>query len=302
MATAWAVKKICQQERVDLIHIHSGKSHSIAVLSAALGNPTPLVLSRRVDFPIRENRLTRWKYNHPKVVKIISISQAIDRMVRTSVRRPERCVTVFSGIDTHRFRSASGYLRTTFKIPATTLLIGNTSALADHKDYFTFVDTAREFQQFGIAAKFMIIGDGPLHDGISQYIQEQHLQNEVLMTGFLTNLEEVMPELDLFLITLKTEGLGTSVLDAFACRVPVVATRAGGIPEMVIDQKTGRLAEVGDATALAQHLKNLVDAPALRKAYTEAAHQRLVDRFTKEKMVRGTLAVYTSVLNITDHS
>lgn len=296
LATAWAIKKICQNEAIDLVHVHSAKSQGVAVLAATLGNSTPLILSRRVDFPIRQNRMTRWKYNHPKVVKIISVSHAIDNIVRSSVLHPERCVTVHSGVDPDRFVASTGYLRKTFKVPADTLLIGNTSALADHKDYPTFVEAAKVFKQTGIRAKFLIIGDGSLREAVRQDIARHQLEEDVLMTGFLENLDEVLPELDFFLMTSKTEGLGTSVLDAFSCRVPVVATRAGGIPEMVVHEQTGLLAEVGDANTLAAHLNTLVNNPGLVQQLTEAAHRHLLRHFTKARMAQKTVEVYRSVL------
>lgn len=296
LSTAWAIKKICRKENVDLIHIHSGKSHGIAVLSATLGNATPLVLSRRVDFSIRRNRMTKWKYNHPQIFRIISISRAIDRMVRTAIRRPEKCTTVYSGIDINRFSHATGYLRKTYQIPSSTMLIGNTSALADHKDYSTFIKTAKILNRAGFKGKFFIIGDGPLRASIYRDIVQRQLQNDVIMTGFLENISEVLPELDIFLMTSKTEGLGTSVLDAFACRVPVVATRAGGIPEMVIHEKTGMLADIGDTATLAKYVKFLADQPNIRKQLVEGAYEHLLYHFTREKMARGTLDVYQSAL------
>ncbi len=299
IGTAWAIRRFCQQEQIDLIHIHSAKSQGIAILSATLGTPTPLILSRRVDFPIRQNRLTQWKYNHPQLIKIICISHTIEDIVRPAIRRPERCVTVYSGIDPSRFLSSTSYLRNRFNIPTNTLLIGNTSALADHKDYFTFIDTAREFKQSGMDAKFIIIGDGPQRDTIKAYVERHQLSDYVLMTGFVSNINEVLPELDIFLMTSKTEGLGTSVLDAFACRVPVVATRAGGIPEMVIHEKTGLLADVGDAHKLAAQLTKLVSDVSLTDELTEAAYQHMLTHFTKEKMAEGTRQVYRSVLNDT---
>lgn len=297
LSTAWSIKKICLKENVDLVHIHSGKSHGIAVLSATLRNPTPLVLSRRVDFPIRRNRLTQWKYNHPKIIKLISISRAIDQMVRAVIRHPEKCTVVHSGIDPNRFGKATGYLRKTYQIPSDTVLIGNTSALADHKDYATFVKTAYLLKQTGFKGKFFIIGEGPLRETIHQDIVQHQLQDDVIMTGFLENLSEVLPELDLFLMTSKTEGLGTSVLDAFACRVPVVATRAGGIPEMVIHEKTGMLADVGDAATLAKHVETLAEQPNLRNQLINKAYHHLLSHFTREKMGKGIMNEYRSVLN-----
>lgn len=295
-STIWGIKSICKETNIDLIHVHSAKSHSLAVMSHLLGNTTPLILSRRVDFPVRKNFLTQWKYNHPAIKKIICVSEAIEHIVRSSVRHPDKCVTVHSGIDISRFKNSTSYLRITYQISDDVIMIGNTSALANHKDYFTFIDTAGMFHQYNLPARFFIIGDGPEKETIRRYILERGLQEYVIMTGFLKNIPEVLPELDIFLMTSETEGLGTSVLDAFACKVPVVATRAGGIPEMVIHEKTGLLADVKDAERLAVHLKRLIQDTALKKALIANAYQHLLHNFTKEKMAEKTLKVYQEVL------
>lgn len=296
VATILGIKKICKQEKVDLLHLHSAKSHSLAVLSHLAGNQTPLILSRRVDFPVRNNFLTQWKYNHPAIQKIIGVSQAIEQIVRNSIRHPEKCLTVYSGIDVHRFKKTADSLRKQYHIPEDTVLIGNTSALAAHKDYFTFVDTVNIFCRYNISSRFLIIGDGPEKESIQNYIKEKGLEEYIIMTGFLDNIEEVLPALDIFLMTSSTEGLGTSVLDAFACKIPVVATQAGGIPEMVIHEKTGLLASPKDAATLAQHLKRITENTALRATLTENAYRHLLQNFTKEKMASRTLIVYRQVL------
>lgn len=296
ISTILGIKKISKREKADLIHIHSAKSHSLAVMSHMIGNRTPLILSRRVDFPVRNNFLTQWKYNHTAIKKIICVSEAIEQIVRAGIQHPERCVTVHSGIDLNRFRKSSGYLRKTYQIPENVWLIGNTSALASHKDYYTFINTADIFRQYDIPAHFLIIGDGPEKDNIYQYIAEKGLRGYITMTGFLNNIPEVLPELDIFFMPSVTEGLGTSILDAFACKVPVVVTRAGGIPEMVIHEKTGLLAEIKDASTLALHLKKIIKNPVFRNEMVENAYQHLLNHFTKEKMASDTFGVYREVI------
>lgn len=295
-STIQGIKRISHLEKADLMHIHSAKSHSLAVLSHVIGNKTPLILSRRVDFPIRNNFFTQWKYNYPAIRKIICVSEAIEKIVRDSVKNPDRCTTVHSGIDVSRFEKPSGYLRKTYQLPEKTLLIGNTSALASHKDYDTFINTAGIFLQYGIAAHFFLIGEGPERDHIRNYIVEKGWQDHITMTGFLDNLPEVLPELDVFLMTSVTEGLGTSILDAFASKVPVVATRAGGIPEMVIHEKTGLLAEVKDAQTLALHLRRAIEDVPFSQKMVSNAYQHLLNNFTREKMASKTLEVYIKVL------
>ncbi len=292
LKTINAIRKICSKEHIDLIHIHSAKSHSLAVLSHVIGNRSPMILSRRVDFPIRNSWFTRWKYNHHAICSILCVSNAIERIVRSSIKEPDKCTTVYSGIDLSKFKRPSGYLRKAYHLSENTLLIGNTSALAAHKDYVTFVDTAAVFLQYQIAAHFFIIGDGPEKEAIQQYIKQKGLTDHITLTGFLSNIDEILPELDIFLMTSTTEGLGTSVLDAFACKIPVVATKAGGIPEMVIHQQTGLLAKVKNSPALAAHIKALVENSLYNTTLTEQAYQHLINRFTKEKMTETTLEIY----------
>ncbi|MGB3617001.1 MAG: glycosyltransferase family 4 protein [Catalinimonas sp.] len=296
LRTALGIKGMCAAHGIELVHVHSGKSHGIAVLAAELGNAPPIILSRRVDFPVRRNRLTRWKWNHRRVEKIICVSAAIERIVRAGVRRPERCVTVHSGVNPARCRPPVGYLRKRFDLAPDVPLVGNTSALAEHKDYPTFVETAARVLRERPDVRFCIVGEGAERAAIETRVREQGLADRVLLTGFLDNVPEVLPELDVFLITSRTEGLGTSVLDAFACRVPVVATAAGGIPEMVTHERTGLLAPVGNADALSDAVLRLLDDVDLRTDLVERAERRLRASFTHEATARRTLDVYREVL------
>ncbi len=142
-STAGAIKNICSAEKIDLIHMHSAKSHGIAILSAVLGNRTPMILSRRVDFIPKGNWLTRFKYNHQHIKRIVGVSHMITSMMKAYVHDPSKCITIHSGIDLSKFSSTkpSRDLRDEFKIPVENFIVGNTSALEDHKDHFTFIDT-----------------------------------------------------------------------------------------------------------------------------------------------------------------
>ncbi|MEM9023922.1 MAG: glycosyltransferase family 4 protein, partial [Bacteroidota bacterium] len=281
-----------------LIHAHDAHAHSLALLAEAVnGRAIPLVVSRRVDFPIRKSRLSRNKYHHPRVHKIICVSKAIERITAAGLDNPGVLTTVHSGIDPERFPQGpvSGKLRQEFGIPSTTPLVGNVAALAPHKDYFTFLDTVRFLQQEGLDARYLIIGDGPQKEEIQRYARDHGLTDVVLFTGFRSDIPEVLPELDLFLITSETEGLGTSILDAFACRVPVVATRAGGIPELVEHESTGLLAPVKAPTELGAAVLRMLGDAALRERVVATASEKL-QGFTKDAMAAKTLAVYQEVV------
>lgn len=295
LTTVFGIKKVSVDEQIKIIHMHSALPQSLAVIAHLLGNNPPLVLSRRVAFPIRKNLLTQWKYNYSGIRKIICVSKMVEQIVRSNIKEPDKCTTIYSSINVNRHKQSTGFLRKKYALPNHTKLVGNTSAVESVKDYFTFINTAQAFQQYNIPACFFIIGDGPQREEIRNYITQKGLQDTVIMTGFLNNISEVLPELDIFLMTSMTEGLGTSVLDAFACRVPVVATRAGGIPEMVIHRQTGLLANTQDAETLAQHLRTMAEDASLKTTLTANAYEHLLSHFTKEKMAAATLKVYREV-------
>lgn len=298
LALAQHIKEICKEIKHPLIHTHDSHAHTAAFMAAAfLGNKTPIFVSRRVDFPVKKSIFSRWKYNHKSIKKIICVSEKIKEITSPSIKYKGKLITIHSGIDLDRFDgvSASGFLRKTYNIPNEYKLIGNVAAIADHKDYFTFIDTAKELIQQKKMYKFFIIGAGPMENEISSYISKNSLEESVIMTGFLSNIPEILPELDVFLITSITEGLGTSVLDAFACKVPVVATRAGGIPEMVVHEVTGMLSEVKDTLSLAENCNKVIDNQGLKLSIIDNASLKL-KQFTKEATAIKTLELYTKTL------
>jgi glycosyltransferase involved in cell wall biosynthesis len=278
--------------------MHTSYGHTLGVLSILFGSKANLVLSRRVDNPLRDNWFTKWKYNHPRIKKIIPVSHAIRKVLEKKLKNQSKLVTIHSGIDFTKFTDIThgNFLRTEFNIDDKVILIGNTSALSDHKDYPTFIKTARYLVDKGINAKFLIIGSGELKDLIEDKIREEKMEEHVIMTGFLTNLPLILPELDIFLMTSKTEGLGTSILDAFACEVPVVATDAGGIPEMVIHESTGLLSPVRDYLDLGENILRLVNEIDLKDRLIKNAKKFLRENFSIKKTAAETLNVYEEII------
>jgi glycosyltransferase involved in cell wall biosynthesis len=284
-------------EPFDIIHAHDSHAHTAAVLANAFfGARKPVLLSRRVDFPVGGSVFSAWKYNHKSVCKIACVSDFIANMLRESLKRPERILTIHSGIDMERFPTQPDKtaLHSMLKLDPTIKLVGNVSALADHKDYFTFLRSIKELVGLRPDVKAVIMGTGPMEEEIKAYSKEIGLSREVIFMGFRADLAELLPCLDLLLFTSKTEGLGTSILDAMACKVPVVATRAGGIPEIVIHEKTGLLAEVGDAKMLAALCNRLLDKPQEREVLINQAYT-LAKQFDYRQTALAMMELYEQI-------
>ncbi|MEX0965768.1 MAG: glycosyltransferase family 4 protein [Bacteroidia bacterium] len=291
------LKRLCQRLSADLVHVHDAHAHNLAFASALSANKTPVVVSRRVDFRIQQTWISRLKYNHRAFRKIICVSDAIKEIMKQDIRDQSKLVTVHSGIDLNKFANPpqENFLRKEFNVPDDHLLIGNVAALAPHKDYFTFLDTIAVLVAGGLNARFFMIGEGEQRQPLEAYIREKQLQDHVVMTGFRKDVIKLLQSLDIFLVTSQTEGLGTSVLDAFAAGVPVVGTRAGGIPELVAHEQTGLLAEVQDHEGLAAQVLRLINDKPLRENIRRQALQK-VQQFSKEQTAHKTLEIYRQVV------
>lgn len=289
----WEIKRICRLHRIDLIHAHDSHAHTSAYLAAVFGNKTPIVVSRRVAFQQGKSGFSLQKYHHPAVRKIICVSEESRRVLLKHYKKPEQAVVVYSGIDLGKFhRANTGILHRELCIAPEIPLIGYIAAISPEKDFITFVDTAGLLLADGLEVQFLIIGgDGGDQERVERHIRAKGLGAQVHITGHRSDIPEILPELSVLLFTSAMEGLGTTLLDAMACGVPVVATATGGIPEVVLDGQTGLLAPVGDAAGLAKQVSRLFSDPALREGLIRQAREH-AGRFSKEVMARATLREY----------
>jgi glycosyltransferase involved in cell wall biosynthesis len=294
---ARALARACREAGADLVHLHDAHAHTGAVLAGALfGLSAPLILHRRVVIPPRRGSFTRWKWNVPGLRRVLCVSQAVAETVRPILRDPSRLRVVPDGIGAARAAGVvpDGRLRRSLGLGPVVPLVGTVGALGADKDPLTFVETAGRLAAGGLDAHFVLIGDGPLRSEVEARGRMLGLAGRLHLIGFRDDVPFILPELSLLLFTSASEGFGSTLLDAQAWRVPVVATAVGGIPEVVLDGETGLLAPVGDAAALAVAVRRLLGDAALRTRLVEAGARRVGD-FTAAKMAERTLEVYREV-------
>lgn len=280
---AMSLRNFVRKNKFDLIHTHTANAHTLAYYASMTGMKIPIIVSKRTDFPVK----TPGKFNIENVKHILCVSKKIEEITASSLKDKTKAKTVYSGIDQHRFDVPQSSLKKLLGLSETDILIGNCSAIAPQKDYKTFVRVAKRLPQY----KFVIIGSGPDEKEITDYIEEHKVDN-IFLTGFLPDIEKYLKSLDLFLITSKTEGLGTSILDAMICKLPTVATKAGGIPEIVIDNETGLLNEIGDDIGLAKNIEKIFSDETLKIKLIENAYTNVITNFTKEATALNTLLFY----------
>ena len=301
VSAAWRLARIVRDLAPDIIHAHD--PHGVAMASMALsisaasrwrtGRRAPaLVAARRVDFHLKPNSFSRWKYR--QVDCFISASDAIRTMLVGDGVPAERAVTVHEGIDVNRIDAVPPVnVHEALWLPHHAPLVGNVAALVPHKGQRYLIAAAHMVVQAIPDARFVILGEGELREHLEHLVREHHLAKHVLLPGFRTDVIGCIKGFDIFAMSSVTEGLGTSLLDAMACHKAIVGTRTGGIPEVVDDGVTGRLVSPRDARGMADAIIHLLQDAALRTRMADAGYARVTERFTVERMVAETAAVYT---------
>jgi glycosyltransferase involved in cell wall biosynthesis len=303
LSAAWRLSRVIRRLDPDIIHAHDAHGVAMAALALSMGAASTrrtggrapaLVAARRVDFHLRGNSLSRWKQR--QVDCFIAASEAIRRMLIADGVPAERTITVHEGIDVdHVLAAPRVNVHEAFWLPHHAPVVGNVAALVPHKGHRHLVDAAHLVVREIPDARFVILGEGELRDALERQVRDHHLEKHVLLPGFRTDVLGCIKGFDLFALSSVTEGLGTSLLDAMACSRAIVATRAGGIPEVVEDGVTGRLVPARDHATLAQAIVELLRDDALRKRMGGAGLARVSERFTVERMVDETAAAYVRV-------
>jgi glycosyltransferase involved in cell wall biosynthesis len=297
LSAAWRLSRLVKQLKPDLIHAHD--PHAVAMAALALSMSTqlakpPLVASRRVDFHIKGNALSRWKYR--QVDCFVCASDAIRAMLIADGVPPAYVVTIHEGIDVgHVAAAPPADLHADLWLPHHAPVVGNVAALVPHKGQRHLVEAAATVVKQVPDARFVIAGEGELRASLERQIRERHLEKHVFLAGFRPDILSVHKGFDIFVMSSVTEGLGTSLLDAMACGKPVVATTAGGMPEVVADGETGILVPPRDDAALAAAIIRLLKDAPLRHAMGAAGARRVQEHFSSERMVQDTLDLYRRV-------
>src|SRR5262245_15295733 len=297
LSAAWRLARLIKKLRPEVVHAHD--SHAVAMAALALSMSTeprkpPLLAARRVDFHLRGNSLSRWKYR--QVDMFICVSEAIRDMLISDGVAADRTVIVNEGIDLERVAAAPpAQLHEELWLPHRAPIVGNVAALVPHKGQRHLIEAAALVIRQVPDARFMIAGEGELRPALERQIKDHHLEKHVFLAGFRPDILSVHKAFDVFVMSSVTEGLGTSLLDAMACGKPIVATTAGGMPEVVEDGLTGLLVPPRDHEAMAEGIVRLLRDEALRTRMGEAGLARVRDQFSSERMVEDTLAVYQRV-------
>ncbi len=298
------VVQVMQEIEADILHAHTANAHSLAFLALrwpglARERKPAFIVHRRVDFPPSTDPLTRMRYTGDGAF-FLCVSRAVrDVLLKHGV--PEtRLRVVRSCVDTARIDLHAGEDRTRLReelgVPAEVGLIGAVGSFVAHKGQRTLLEAMPRILAAHPDARLALFGDGPLESDLRRNCWERGLQSRVVFAGFRPDVARFLHCIDLFAHPSTEEGLGTAILDAMAARLPVVASRAGGIPEAVRHGETGWLVPPAAPTELAGAILSLLDDPRRRIQFGEAGRARIEAEFSIPALRDGVLAVYREAI------
>jgi glycosyltransferase involved in cell wall biosynthesis len=294
--------RLIRRESPQIVHTHLFKSDFHGRLAARIaGAPVVISTLHSIDPWAQERSLGRlygWTARFADCV--IAVSEDVRRFQATYTGVPEeKLVTIENGVDTHRFAglgSAGRAVRKELDLDDAALVFGVVGRLTPPKDHATFLKAAAFILQKAPQARFLIVGDGPLRKDLEFQAQKNGLGNALIFTGLRNDIPAVLAALDVLVFSSLWEGLPVALLEGMAAARPIVAAAVGGIPEVVLPDKSALLVPPGDAVALAQACLRLASSSAARRTMGQAGLERVVARYSIDAMIDRTAALYAKLL------
>ena len=290
------IKTAIKDNAIDLVHCHSRRGADwFGPIAAKLCN-VPCVISRRVDNP-ESTLVTKLKYG--LVDSVVSISRGIGDVLLQQALPKEKLTVIPSAVDTQSYERC--YHRQdmldAFNLPEDSIVLAQIAQLIKRKGHECALNAFKAISTEFPNAYLVVLGKGPLKEEIAQQIDQLGLNDRVRMAGFRTDLPKLIGNFDVVVHPAFMEGLGVSLLQAGAAGVAMIGGNAGGIPEIIINNKTGILVEPGDEAALVKAMQRLLSSKDMREQFGNAAKTHINDHFSIRQMVDGNLSNYRKLLS-----
>jgi len=285
--------QLIKRRKIDLIHSNGSRATIYGGIAARLTR-TPLIWHVRIAGCDRllDKPLTRL------ATKIIVISEAVGRRFDWLKNKGEKVVVIYNGIDLERFNPTINgkRIREEFLLSPETPLIGIVGRLDWYKGHQYFLQATKKVTEAIPDARFLIVGDGGYRKRLENLTKELGLDKKVIFTGNRKDIPQILASLDLFVLSSVSEGFGRSVAEAMACGKPVVATKVGGLLEVIEDGVTGSLAPSKNPKALAKAIITLLQDKEKTQKMGMAGRKRAEELFSIEKNVKKTEELYEKIL------
>ena len=288
------------KKRIDIIHSHNPAPWLYSCPAAKISGVKAIVHTEHSHLEISQKRLMKTELILSKFTnKIISDAQSVTEfLIEKQGISSNKIETISNGIDIERFETIAdkNEIKTKLGMNSESLVLGCIARLEAVKDHASLLEAfaivARKFPKVVL----VLVGDGSQKEKLKEKALELGVKEKVFFLGTRNDAEKIIQIFDLFVLSSLSEGLSLALLEAMAAKKPIVATKVGGNPEIVIDGETGFLVSAQDHYGLAEKISNLLNNPALMLAMGQKGYRRVESNFNIKKMVQDYERVYDRCL------
>jgi len=302
-ALASKMVEVANFEGLDLLHVHYAIPHATSAYLAKKMIPnkdfrvvTTLHGTDITLVGLEPSFLSVMKFSIEKSDGVTAVSRYLKEKTLTNYAIDKEIDVIPNFVDVNEYHHVDdSCIRKKFSLDDKRILVH----VSNFRPVKRVTDVIRTFDivQKKIPTALILVGDGPDRSNCEMLVRELGLQNSVKFLGKQNELPEILSAADIFLMPSQSESFGLSALEAMACEVPVISSSVGGLPELVVHNQTGYIAEIGDVERMAKYAIELLTNETKREMFAKEGRKRAVEMFNLEKIVDEYEKHYAKVMN-----
>ncbi|HAH19527.1 MAG TPA: hypothetical protein DCL49_01325 [Candidatus Omnitrophica bacterium] len=299
MGAIYEIRKFLKQNNIDILHCHNYKSNFYGLLASSLLKIKRIATIHnwiRVDYKLKAYSVLD-KFLIRKFAILTVISEIVKNEIIKSGIKKERLFFIDNGVDLESFSSKPDgpELKSELGIISPRQIAGSIGRLSEEKGHRYLLEAAHEVIKEIPDITFLIIGCGPLEENLKSEAKRLNIDKNIIFTGFKKEIAKFLNIMDIFVLPSLIEAMPIALLEAMACRKPIIATNVGSVSKLIKDAETGILVNPGDVQGLAKAIIYLLKNKAKSGIMADKAYELVKNEFSSTKMARNYLNIYRSI-------
>ena len=301
ISLAIKLNKIIEDNSIDIIHMHTSNSVGTFLLFQTIFNKKIGSVFSKKGISDSSSFLSRIKYNFKKIDQFICVSKAVQNNFSNELSPENRLKLnlVYDGVNLNRLKSNSSHnLKEELKLDSSVFIIGSIANHSKAKDLTTLIKAIHELTTNLKEKNISCLQIGEFSNLTNKYnsiIQKLNINKYIKLVGYKKNASSYLSQFNCLCFSSVREGLPLTILEGFHAKIPIISTKAGGIPEVISDGDNGSLVDVRDYKMLAVKIKELIHSNELKKKFIKNGKKTLENRFTNKTCAINTLAIYKKI-------
>jgi glycosyltransferase involved in cell wall biosynthesis len=296
-ASVNAFRRLFMQERPQIVHTHASLSARIA---AKLTGVKAIIHTKHcLDSPRTGiKKAVAARINNQLSSRIIAVSKAVEKNLLEMGIPKNKIQVIYGGVQVVKILPKEDIvqLRASYGISEKDIVFGMAARLSEVKGHQYLIQAADQVLKKRKDVKFIIAGTGPLEHKLKKMVQDLKIEDSVVFTGFIKDVENIYNIMDVNMITSSSEALCLSLIEGMSLGKPMIGTEVGGVPELVIQNQTGLLVPVADVEALAGAIEELAGNSELRSSMGQNAEKMMMEKFSASEMTAEIYKLYQEVV------